>query len=89
MSKHPCHRKHLTKLNRIEGQVKAIKKMIEEDRYCVDILSQLKAVRGAVLRVQKEVLSTHIKNCVKSAIQSSDQRDTEQKIKEILKVMGD
>ena len=77
MKKHPCHKVHLPKLNRIEGQVKAIKKMIEEERYCIDILSQLKAVRGAVLRVQKEVLNTHVKNCVRGALQAKDEKEME------------
>lgn len=89
MDKHPCHRAHVAKLNRIEGQVKAVKQMIEDNRYCIDILSQLKAIRGAVLRVQKDVLQTHMQNCVKQAIQSKDHQDTDRKIQEILKVLGE
>ncbi len=86
---HPCHKQHINKLSRIEGQVRAVKKMIEQGDYCVDIMTQLKAIRGAVLRVQKEVLQTHIKNCVRDAILSKDESDSEQKIREILKMIGE
>lgn len=89
MNEIPCHKAQIKKLNRIEGQVRAVKNMIEERRYCVDILSQLKAIRGAVLRVQKEVLQTHIKSCVKNAIDSKNPKDTDVKIQEILRVLGE
>lgn len=89
MAKHPCHKEHIVKINRIIGQIDAIKKMIEENRYCVDILMQLKAARGAITRVQKDVLQTHMKHCVTDAITSQNREHTDTKIKEILRLMED
>ncbi len=60
---HPDHSDKLNRLNRIEGQVKGIKKMIEEKRYCVDILTQLKAVSAALKKVEHAVLKDHIQGC--------------------------
>lgn len=85
---YPCHSEHVPKLNRIEGQVRAVKKMIHEERYCVDILTQIKAIRGALMRVQKEIMNTHLKTCVSDAISSKDATETKQKIQEILTLMG-
>lgn len=87
MKKFPCHSAHIVKLNRVEGQLSAIKKMITDRRYCVDILIQLKAVRGAVTRVQKDILKTHLEHCVSDAITSKDKSETNNKIREILKLM--
>ena len=86
---YPCHNEHVPKLNRIEGQVRAVKKMIHEERYCVDILMQIKAIRGALMRVQKEILHTHMKTCVTDTITNKDTAGTKQKIQEILTLMGD
>lgn len=89
MVKHPCHKEHIIKINRILGQIVAIKKMIEENRYCVDILMQLKAARGAITRVQKDVLQTHMQHCVTDAITSRDRQKTDIKIKEILHLLDE
>jgi CsoR family transcriptional regulator, copper-sensing transcriptional repressor len=83
------HKEHIPKLNRIEGQLKAIKNMIEQERYCVDILTQLKAVRGALMRVQKEILRTHLETCVHSAIVEKNRSETEKKVKEVLKLLDE
>ena len=63
--------KALGRLRRIEGQVQGIQRMVEEDKYCVDILLQLTAVQGAVEQVQKLLLARHISSCVTDAIRSS------------------
>ena len=85
----PSHKEHIPKLNRIDGQLQAVKRMIGEERYCVDILTQLKAIRGALMRVQKEVLRTHLQMCVQSAIVEKDRSETEKKIKEVLKLLDE
>jgi DNA-binding FrmR family transcriptional regulator len=54
----------LTRLRRIEGQVRGIAKMVDEDRYCIDVLTQLSAVRAAVDRVGLEVIGEHVRHCV-------------------------
>ncbi len=74
-AKHPCHHAELKKLNRIAGQVEGIKKMIEEHRYCVDILTQMRAARAALRAVEANILETHLKTCVTESFISGKDRD--------------
>ena len=84
MSNHyPHHDAMLPAMNRVGGQVEGIKRMVSEGRSCTDILTQLRAVRAAIRRIEAEVLETHLKNCVSEAILSGDRDDTEAKIEEI------
>jgi DNA-binding FrmR family transcriptional regulator len=76
------------RLNRIEGQVRGLSKMVEEDRYCIDIVTQISAVRAALRRVEEEVLKDHVAHCVEHAITSGDQTDQRQKISELMEVIG-
>jgi len=62
----------LKRLNRIEGQARGIAKMVEEDRYCVDVLTQIAAVQSALGALAMRLLESHTKGCVRSAIQSGD-----------------
>lgn len=62
----------LKRLNRIEGQARGVAKMVEEDRYCVDILTQIAAIRSALDALAMQLLSSHTKGCVRSAIRSGD-----------------
>ena len=78
--------KALGRLRRIEGQVQGIQRMVEEDKYCVDILLQLAAVHGAVEQVQKLLLGRHIESCVSDAIRSGAKGDRQKKIDELLEV---
>jgi DNA-binding FrmR family transcriptional regulator len=78
--------KTLGRLRRIEGQVQGIQRMVEEDKYCVDVLLQLTAVQGAVEQVQKLVLGQHIESCVSEAIRSGNTRDRQRKVVELLDV---
>ena len=80
--------KTLGRLRRIEGQVQGIQRMVEEDKYCVDILLQLMAVQGAVEQVQKLVLAQHIESCVSDAIRSGNARDRQKKVEELLEVFS-
>jgi DNA-binding FrmR family transcriptional regulator len=80
--------KTLGRLRRIEGQVQGIQRMVEEEKYCVDILLQLMAVQGAVEQVQKLVLAQHIESCVSDAIRSGNARDRQKKVDELLDVFS-
>ena len=80
--------KILGRLRRIEGQVQGIHRMVEEDKYCVDILLQLTAVEGAVEQVQRLLLGRHIESCVADAIRSGSTRDRQKKVDELLDVFS-
>ncbi len=86
--KHARHTGELARLRRIEGQVRGILRMVEEERYCVDILTQLRAVRAALKRVEDSVLREHVEHCVAQAIQSGDPAEQRGKVDELLEVLG-
>lgn len=77
----PSHLENLPRLNRISGQIEGIKKMIEEGRYCPDILIQLKAVRSAVRAIESNILASHLQHCVAQSFNSEEDRN--QKIAEL------
>ena len=60
----PCHKDQISSLRRIEGQIRGITKMIEEDKYCIDILNQIKAAKSAIKTVENKILKTHLKNFI-------------------------
>lgn len=62
----------LTRLNRIEGQIRGIKNMVEQDRYCIDILTQVSAAQAALSSFSKVLLANHIKTCVVKEIEDGD-----------------
>jgi DNA-binding FrmR family transcriptional regulator len=72
------------RLHRIEGQVRGIERMLEEDRYCIDILTQVAAVTTALESLALQILDQHVKHCVAGAIASGDEAETGQKIEELL-----
>ena len=76
-----------TRLGRIEGQVRGIGRMIGEDRYCIDVLTQLRAVRAALRRVEDLVLGDHVAHCVEGAIASGDGAEQRRKVQELLEVL--
>ena len=76
------------RLNRIEGQVRGIARMVEDDRYCIDIVTQIGAVRAALRRVEEEILREHVAHCVEHAISSGDKADQRRKVAELMDVMG-
>ena len=87
MKEHPNHKKHLDALKRIEGQVRGIQKMVEERRYCVDILTQLSAVSSAVASVQNSVLERHLDTCVKTAFESGTDTEKKKKLTEVVRII--
>lgn len=78
----------LKRLSRIEGQVRGLSRMVEEDRYCIDIVTQVAAVRAALKKVEEEVLRDHVAHCVEHAIQSGDAEEQRTKIAELMAVFG-
>jgi DNA-binding FrmR family transcriptional regulator len=76
------------RLSRIEGQVRGLSKMVEEDRYCIDIVTQISAVRAALRRVEEEMLRDHVAHCVEHAITSGNKADQREKIAELMAVIG-
>ena len=79
----PNHSNNLPKLNRISGQVDGIKKMIEEERYCLDIVYQIRAVRSALKNIEKNILHNHIHHCISSSFYAQ-QNELQQKIDELV-----
>lgn len=78
----------LKRLSRIEGQVRGLSRMVEEDRYCIDIVTQVAAVRAALKKVEEEVLRDHLGHCVAHAMQSGDADDQRAKVSELIEVLG-
>jgi DNA-binding FrmR family transcriptional regulator len=76
------------RLGRIEGQVRGLVKMVDEDRYCIDVVTQISAVRAALRRVEEEVLRDHVGHCVEHAISSGNKADQRSKIAELMAVIG-
>ena len=78
----------LARLSRIEGQVRGLSRMLEEEPYCIDIITQIAAVRAALKRVEHELLRDHVDHCVREAMQGGTAKDQEQKINELMSVIA-
>jgi len=85
---YPDHADQLARLTRIEGQVRGIRKMVEDRRYCVDIATQIKAVRAALTKVELGVVEKHIHHCVAHAVASGEPAEIDTKIEEIVRLVG-
>ena len=77
----------LSRLNRIEGQVRGVARMIEEGRYCIDVLTQTQAIRAALLRVESQMLKTHLGHCIESAIVSGNAAAQRKKAAELIELL--
>ena len=75
------------RLSRIEGQVRGLARMVEEDRYCIDIVTQLSAVRAALRRAEEEILADHVAHCVEHAIASGNKAEQRRKVSELMDVV--
>ena len=78
----------LKRLNRIEGQVRGLRRMVEDDRYCIDVMTQIAAVRAALRRVEETILADHVGSCVEHAIASGDKAEQRRKVAELIDVLG-
>lgn len=79
--------KLLNRLRRIEGQMRGVTRMVEEDRYCIDILTKTQALRAALVKVETELLRNHVDHCVRGAFASGDSQDQQAKIEELVEVL--
>jgi DNA-binding FrmR family transcriptional regulator len=77
----------LNRLARIEGQVRGVRNMVEEDRYCIEILTQINAARAALDRVEQEILREHLQSCVTHAFHNGSLKERNQKIDELIRVL--
>jgi DNA-binding FrmR family transcriptional regulator len=78
----------LKRLQRIEGQVRGLSRMVQEDRYCIDVITQISAVRAALRRAEEEILRDHVAHCVDGAIKSGNTAEQRKKVAELLNVLG-
>jgi DNA-binding FrmR family transcriptional regulator len=78
----------LRRLKRIEGQVRGLSRMVEEDRYCIDLVTQISAVRAALRRAEEEILRDHVAHCVEHAIESGSRAEQRRKVAELMDVIS-
>jgi len=84
MKQMTTHENQLDYLKKIEGQVRGIQRMIEDKRYCVDILTQIHSIIGALYRVENEIFRKHAEGCVVNALKGKSEKEKEAKIEEII-----
>jgi DNA-binding FrmR family transcriptional regulator len=75
------------RLSRIAGQVRGVSRMVEEGRYCIDILTQVRAARAALARVESELLKGHLSHCIEGAIVSGDRDEQRRKAAELIELL--
>ncbi len=86
---HHAMKSEVTKrLRRIEGQVGGLLRMVEYDRYCVDVLTQINAVRAALHKVEEKILQDHVSHCVADAFASGNATDQRHKVEELITTIG-
>ena len=85
--KHADHRKLVNRVKRIEGQVRGISNMIEDQKYCIDILTQIKASRSALKSLELEILENKDRHCLMNASLSNNEHEVEEKIKEVMDLL--
>ena len=78
----------LKRLRRIEGQVRGLSRMVEDDRYCIDLVTQLSAARAALRRAEDEILADHVSHCVEHAIASGNKTEQRRKVGELIEVLS-
>lgn len=84
---HPSHEAVLPRLRRAQGQLAGIERMILDERYCVDILIQLRAATSAMRAVEDQVFGTHVKSCVRAAMSAKNPRELDRKVDEIIALL--
>ena len=87
MKKNPSHKDNLVALRRIEGQVRGVQRMVEDGKYCIDILNQINAIKGALGRVEERILERHFQHCVTQAVRGRSENEKQRKLDEILKLI--
>lgn len=88
MKQSTTHQEQLEFLKKIEGQIRGIQKMIEDKRYCVDIITQIHSVIGALYRVENGIFKKHIEGCVVNALKGKSESEKEKKISEVIELIS-
>ena len=83
---HPDHESEISRLNRLSGQLDGVKKMIEDKRYCPDIITQLRAVQSAAKAIESNILQRHLETCVRNAFVGNEDQEQEEKIDELMRL---
>ena len=81
------HKETLHRISRISGQVQGVKRMVEKQEYCINIITQIQAARSALRSLELKILEKHMQHCVNTAITGGKREDADQKIDELLRVM--
>ena len=81
----PSHKNQINNLKRIEGQLRGVQRMIEEGDYCIDILTQIKAIKNSIVSVEGKILKSHLRQCVKDSLNGDDTFDD--KVDEIVRIL--
>jgi len=84
---HTDHGTHLKRLNRVSGQIRGISKMIAEQQYCVDILTQIKAAKSALSAIERQVLEGHMQGCIKKSFKEKNAKKSEKMIDEVMSLV--
>jgi DNA-binding FrmR family transcriptional regulator len=77
----------LNRLKRVEGQVRGVARMVEDDRYCIDVLTQIRAARAALARIESTLLKNHLNHCIEHAIVSGDANEQRRKAAELIELL--
>ena len=88
MEKVTTHTEQLVYLRKIEGQIRGVQRMLEEKRYCVDIITQLHSIVGAILRVEDKVFQKHLEGCVSKALKGKSDSEKQKKIDEVIRLLS-
>ena len=88
MEVHPDHSKEGVRLKRVKGQLEGILKMIEDRRYCPDILIQVRAAKSAIQAIEHSILKTHLASCVSEALHEKNKEKANEKIEELIELIG-
>lgn len=81
------HKETANRLARVAGQVNGVKRMVEEEKYCIDIITQIQAARSALRSVELQILQKHMHHCVSDAFESGNKKEADEKMEELLRVM--
>jgi len=85
---YPSHDAQLVRLGKIEGQIKGVRRMIEDGRYCIDIVQQVKAAMSALEQVKLGVLEAHVRHCVRDAAKAKEPERLDEKLDEVMRVLA-
>lgn len=88
MKQQTTHQEQLVFLKKIEGQIRGIQRMVEEKRYCVDIITQIHSIIGALSRVENEIFKKHLDGCVVEALKGKSEKEKQQKINEVMELIS-